>query len=66
MGRVQDAWQSNKSTGGIIGNEMEATFRDLFCIDGGMEVPDMYKAIEKVMRRINTYEFEYEADEREA
>ena len=26
----------------------------------------MYKAIDTVMKRINTYEFEYEADELEA
>ena len=31
-----------------------------------MEVPQMYKAIDTVMRRINTYEYEYVADEAEA
>ena len=31
-----------------------------------MQVPEMYKTIDAVMRRINSYEFEYEFDEAEA
>ena len=46
MGKVQDAWSKNKFQGGIIGNELEASFRDLFLIENRMEVPEMYKAID--------------------
>ena len=30
----------------IIGNELEASFRDPFLIENRMEVPEMYKAID--------------------
>ena len=65
MEKVSDAWSHNRGAC-IIGNEMEASFRSLFLIEGNMQVPEMYRAIDAVMRRINTYEFEYEADEQEA
>lgn len=66
MGKVKDAWSRSKTQGGIVSNEMEASYRDLFTIFHDIAVPDMYQAIEKVMQRINTYEYEYENDEAEA
>lgn len=66
MNKVSTAWGSNKSQGGILGNDMESTYKDLFMIQSSMEVPDMYRAIDTVMRRINTYEYDYMADEEEA
>lgn len=32
MNKVQAAWGNNKSQGGILGNDMEATYKDLFMI----------------------------------
>ena len=66
MNKVQDAWSRNKSAGGLLSNDMEASYSDLFLIEGRMEVPEIYKAIDAVMRRINTYEYDYEADEADA
>ena len=66
MNAVSDAWSRNKNTGGLLSNDMEASYKTLFLLNGGMEVPEMYCAIDNVMKRINTYECDYEADEQEA
>ena len=65
MNQVTADWKRT-NPGGAVANSLEASYEGLFSIVYDMDVPEMYKAIEEVFKRIDSFEFDFTKDEEEA
>ena len=67
IGQNKEAWMKTKNSNSwMIFNQDLAEDDGLFKLDSNMEIPDMYKAINEVMTRLNTFEYDFRKDEEEA